>query len=135
MWCAALDNGQYLAVNNGVRRSTTDSDALRSIDVPNLKTPIVPVAFWYKWRRRMALSRAGLPEARQPPADHRRLDGAAGFMIAPLAVDVAAGEWQLIRATVIFAKHFHQLFRRRFPIAIELCQPFFARCHLIVLHR
>jgi hypothetical protein len=85
-------------------------------------------------RTRQALSCAGLPEARQPPANYRRLDGAAGFVIAPLAVDKAAAEWQLICAAMIFAKHFHQLLRRRLAAAIELRQPFFARCHLIDLH-
>ena len=31
----------------------------------------------------------------QTPADHRRLEGTAGFVIAPLAIDEAAGEWVL----------------------------------------
>jgi hypothetical protein len=35
---------------------------------------------------------------------------------------------------VILAKHLDQLVRRRFAAAIELRQPFFARCHLVFLH-
>src|ERR1044072_8289600 len=31
MWCAASDGGRHLAVNNGVRRQTSDSGAIRSI--------------------------------------------------------------------------------------------------------
>jgi hypothetical protein len=35
---------------------------------------------------------------------------------------------------MILAKHFHGLVRRRFAVAIELRQPPFARCHVILLH-
>ena len=65
----------------------------------------------------------------QPPADHGRFNRAAGFVIAPFAIDVAAGERQLIGAAVVFAKHLDRLIRRRFAVAIELSQPSFARCH------
>jgi hypothetical protein len=36
---------RHLAVNNSVRPSITDSDALRSIGVPNFKADGYPVAF------------------------------------------------------------------------------------------
>jgi hypothetical protein len=68
----------------------------------------------------------------QPPADHRRFNRAAGFVIAPFAIDVAAGERQLIRAAVVFAKHLDRLIRRRFAVAIKLSQTSFARCHFLV---
>jgi hypothetical protein len=35
---------------------------------------------------------------------------------------------------VILAKNFHWLVGRRIPIPVELCQPFFTRCHTINLH-
>ena len=59
---------------------------------------------------------------------------AAGPVVAPLSLDPAAGERQLIRSAVILAKHLYRPVRRRFPVAIELCQPLFARCHVFNLH-
>ena len=89
MWCADSGCHQHLAVNNGVRNQTADSDVLRSVGVPNLKTATVPVAFWDKSRRAKPCSKtacskspsnhAGLPHSRQPPADHGRLDGDPRF--------------------------------------------------------
>src|ERR1700722_17002480 len=68
----------------------------------------------------------------QAPADHGRLHGVAGDVVAPCAVDKAAGERQLIGAAVVLAKHLNRLIRRRFTIAIELSQTSFARCHVLV---
>lgn len=68
----------------------------------------------------------------QAPADYRRFNGTAGFVIAPFAIDKAAGERQLIRSAVVFAKHLDWLIRRRFAIAIELSQTSFARRHFLV---
>src|SRR5690349_1230501 len=48
MWCAAPEWHRDLAVNKSVRRSITDSDALRSTGVPDLKAGTAPVAFWDK---------------------------------------------------------------------------------------
>jgi hypothetical protein len=50
-------------------------------------------------------------------------------MIAPCAIDEAAGEWQLISAAMILAQHLNRLIRRRFSLAVEFSQPFFARRH------
>ena len=47
MWCAALDCARYLAVNNGVRRQISDSGAIRSVAVPNVKIARGSVAFWH----------------------------------------------------------------------------------------
>jgi hypothetical protein len=66
----------------------------------------------------------------QPPADHRRLDGAAGLVIAPGAIDKTTGERQSIGAAVVFAEHLDRLIRWRFTCAIEFSQTPFARCHL-----
>jgi hypothetical protein len=103
---------------------TIDSDAIRSGRVPKLKTPPVGVAFWH--RSKGSRSESG---ALQPPADHRRLDGAAGLVIAPGTVDKTAGERQLIGAAVIFAQHLDRLIRWRFSHAIEFGQTPFTRCH------
>jgi hypothetical protein len=72
--------------------------------------------------------------ARQPPADHRGLDHAAGSVIAPLTVNPAAGEGQLLGSAVILAKHLYRQVWRRIPVAVELRQPLFTRCHTINLH-
>jgi hypothetical protein len=53
-------------------------------------------------------------------------------VIAPFAIDETAGEWQLIRAAMVLAKHLNRLVRRRFAVAIELSQTSFARCHFLV---
>src|SRR5438105_14834241 len=80
---------------------------------------------------RRAFSRhAVLFDAPQPPADHGRLDGIAGLVIAPLAIDKAAGERQLIRSAVVLAEHLDRLFGRRCAKPVELRQPLFPRCHL-----
>src|SRR5665647_1649428 len=110
MWCAVSDGGRHLAVNRGVRRSTADSGALRSGRVPNLKIRTVSVAFWYSARAPGASIQSG---ALQAPADHGGLDGAAGLVIAPFAIDEAAGERQLIGAAVVLAQHLNRLIRRR----------------------
>jgi hypothetical protein len=47
MWCAASDCGRHLAVNNGVRRQISDSGAIRSVAVPNVKIARGSVAFWH----------------------------------------------------------------------------------------
>jgi hypothetical protein len=75
-------------------------------------------------------SHAGLLYARQPPADHSRLDRNTGFVIAPLTINKSAGERQLIRSAVVLAEHFDRKFRRRRAKAVELRQPLFPRCHL-----
>ena len=138
MWCAGLDSRRHLAVNNGVRRSTSDSDAVRSVRVPNLKQSA---------RGRHIMAQRAVSDQREPdrlraaPFALRRgsrqpitvaSTAPPDFVIAPLAVDETARERQLIRSAVILAKHFHQLFGRRFAAAIELRHPLFARCHLIV---
>src|ERR1700733_10315400 len=64
-----------------------------------------------------------------PPGDYGRLQRAAGLMIAPGAVTEAAGKRQLIGAALVLAQHLHRQVRRRLSFAIELGQPFFARCH------
>ena len=139
MWCAASDCGRHLAVNNGVRRPISDSGAIRSIAVPNVKIARGSVAFWHNARACPAAPSSAAPSshragARQPPAHHGGLDHAAGPVIAPLTVDPAAGEGQLIGTAVILAKNFHWLVWRRIPISVELRQPFFTRCHTINLH-
>ena len=86
---------RHLAVNNGVRRQTADSDALRSVGVPNLKTRDSSVAFWHKSRRAKPVQ-----QRVQSPSNHAGCltrgsrqpitvasTATAGFMIAPLAVD------------------------------------------------
>ena len=76
--------------------------------------------------------RLGSSAAVQAPADHRRFNSAAGFVIAPFAIDKAAGERQLIGAAVVLAKHLNRLIRRRFTIAIELSQTSLTRRHFLV---
>src|ERR1700687_2753027 len=98
MWCAVWDRGRHLAVNTRAQRPTTDSGALRSGRAPNLKGRSACVAFWYKARGRSQALESG---AAQAPADHRRLDRAAGLMIAPFAIDPTARERQLIGAAVV----------------------------------
>src|SRR5438477_10665584 len=134
MWCAASNCKRHLAVNNGVRRQISDSGAIRSIAVPNVKIPRGSVAFWHNAIVQAALAassyRAGTWQA---PADHRGLDHAAGSVIAPLTIDPAAGEGQLIGSAVILAKNFHGLVGRRISVPVELRQPLFTRCHTINL--
>src|SRR5579859_1798514 len=65
----------------------------------------------------------------QAPADHRCLDGSTRLMIAPSAIDEAAGEWQLIRAAMVFAQHLDRLIGRWFSLPIEFGQPSFTRRH------
>ena len=72
-------------------------------------------------------------KAGEAPAHHGCLDRASGLVIAPLALDEAAGERQLVGAAVILAKHLHRLIRGRFAIAVEFSQTSFARCHVVVL--
>src|SRR6187399_3287511 len=50
MWCAASDCGRHLAVNNGVRCQISDSGAIRSVAVPNVKITRGSVAFWHNAR-------------------------------------------------------------------------------------
>jgi len=85
-------------VNTGVRASTADSGAVRSVRVLNLKIRSSSVAFWHSAAR--APFESG---AVQAPAHHRRLDDAAGLVIAPFAVDPTAGERKLISAAVVLA--------------------------------
>src|SRR5258705_2987192 len=98
MWCAAPDGGRHLAGNTGVQASTADSDALRSVRVPNLKVWPTSVAFWY------SAGNAALESgAVRAPAHHRRFDDAAGLMIAPFAIDKAARKRELIGSAVVLA--------------------------------
>src|SRR4051812_43062055 len=107
MWCADSHSRRYLAVNRGVKGSIADSGAIRSIRVPNVKIigkcPGFPLHFGtrrplrahsaknrYRFchRRTCETTAPARPlEAGQAPADHRRLDDAAGFVVAPFAVD------------------------------------------------
>src|SRR5256885_16362417 len=73
-------------------------------------------------------------DARQPPADHRGLDHAAGPVVAPLAIDPAAGEGQLIGSAVILAKNFHRPVPRRGPAARAPRAAVFIRLHTNKLH-
>jgi hypothetical protein len=96
------------------------------------------VAFWHN-ARHVRLHPGKCPsnltaDPRQPPTDNRRLEWAAGPVIAPLTFDPAAGERQLIGAAVILAEYLYRPIRRRFAVAVELCQPLFARCHIVNLH-
>src|SRR5260221_10091972 len=102
MWCAVRALGRYLAVNTGVRSFTADSGAVRSVRVPNPKIPIR-----HQWfPSHFGTARDGSSFGSLPaPADHGRLDGAAGFMVAPCPIDKAAGERQLIGAAVVLAQH------------------------------
>src|SRR6202035_2860871 len=83
-------------------------------------------AFVTFWHRTSGALKSG---AMQPPADHGCLNGSARLMIAPGAIDVAAGEWQLIRAAVVLAQHLNRLIRGRVSFPIEFSQPFFTRRH------
>src|SRR6202140_5943659 len=83
-------------------------------------------AFVRFWHRASDALKSG---AMQPPADHGCLNGSARLMIAPGAIDVAAGKWQLIRAAVVLAQHLDRLIRGRFSFTIEFSQPFFTRRH------
>ena len=70
-------------------------------------------------------------EARQPPSNHGCFQCAAGFVVAPLAVEIIAGERQLIGSALVFAQHLDRRARWRFARAIEFSQSSFACCHLI----
>ena len=90
-------------------------------------------------RRILAQDAAGLRRlhcagARQAPANYCGLDHAAGPVVAPMAVDPATGERQLIGPAVILAQNLHGQVLRRVPTPVELRQPFFTRCHTINLH-
>src|SRR3954451_7299395 len=125
MLCGAGRPFQYLGMLEAGQAQSADSGAFCSGRVPNLKMSVSSVALWHTSQRR------SLP--RQAPADHGRLDGAAGFAVAPFAVDPPACERQLIGAAVILAQHLHRLIRRWFAVAIEFSQTSFARCHATVL--
>src|SRR5258706_14682105 len=75
------------------------------------------------------ISKRTVAVAGQAPAHHGRLDGAAGFVVAPFATDEAAGGRKLIGAAVVLAKHLNRLIRRRFALSLEFGQTSFARCH------
>jgi len=70
-------------------------------------------------------------KARQPPADHGCFQRAAGFVVAPLAVEIIAGERQLIGSALVLAQHLDRRARWRFARAIEFSQSSIACCHLI----
>ena len=70
-------------------------------------------------------------KARHPPADHGCLQCAAGFVIPPPAVEITAGERQLVGSALVLAQHLDRQARWRFARAIEFSQPSFACCHLI----
>jgi hypothetical protein len=107
IWYGAHFRRRHLAVNIGVRRSAADSGAIRSARVPKLNESPGFVAFWYS-RARVFGPQSG---ALQAPADHGGLQLAAGFMIAPAAVNEAAGERQLVCAATVLAKYLDQQFR------------------------
>jgi|SRR5712664_1879099 len=109
----------------GVRSSTTDSGAVRSVGVLILKSAD---GFRCIMAQRPGSKRAaGGPG--QAPADHGRLNGAAGLVIAPFAIDPAAGERKLISTAVVLAKHLNRFIRRWLAVAVEFGQTSFARCH------
>src|SRR3954470_15262450 len=87
----------------------SDSGAFRSARVPKLNMRSISVAF----RDICGRSGGGPSTPRQSPADPPGLNRAAGFAVAPLAVDPAAGERQLVGAAVILAQHLDRLVRRR----------------------
>src|SRR5262249_33925118 len=123
MWCALRRRRRYLAVNMRVRIKTTDSGAVRSHRVPNLKKCA---------KRRRILKQEILFRAlqrRKPPADHGRFQRTAGFVIAPSAVRKTAGEWQLVGSALILAQDLDRHPRWRASRAIEFSQSSFARCH------
>jgi len=47
IWWPADAAERHLAVNRPVRIRIADSDAVRSVGVPNVKDPLSPVAFWH----------------------------------------------------------------------------------------
>jgi hypothetical protein len=53
------------------------------------------------------------------PADHGGLNRAAGFVVAPIAIDEAARKRQLIGSAMVFAEHLDRLIRWRVSLAIE----------------
>jgi hypothetical protein len=71
-------------------------------------------------------------EARHTPADNHRFEHAAGFVIAPLTVDVVAREWQLICPALVFTQNLDREAGRRHAGAIEFSQSSFARCHFLL---
>ena len=78
--------------------------------VPNLKMKLetgrfryLQVGFRYIMAQRACPRTLVLSGTPQAPADHRRLDWPAGFIVAPFAVDPTARERQLIGAAVILA--------------------------------
>ena len=74
--------------------------------------------------------RACLLLAAQAPANHGCFECAAGLVIAPFTVDKTTGKGQLIGAALVLAQNLHRLVWRRSSFAVELSQPFLARCHL-----
>jgi hypothetical protein len=125
MLCGAGRPFQYLDMLDAGQAQSADSDAFCSGRVPNLKMSANSVALWHSSQR------PSLP--RQAPADHGRLDRAAGFAVAPFAIDPSARERQLISAAVILAQYLHRLIRWRLAVAVEFSQTSFARCHDVVL--
>ena len=77
------------------------------------------------------LSLGTVCEARQPPSDHGCFQSAAGFVVAPLTVEIIAGERQLVGSALVLAQHLDRRARWRFACAIEFCQSSLACCHLI----
>ena len=67
--------------------------------------------------------------ASSPPGDDGRLQRGAGFMVAPDAFTEVTGKRQFIGAALVLAQYLDRQARRRLSFAIELGQPFFARCH------
>jgi|HubBroStandDraft_6_1064221.scaffolds.fasta_scaffold390052_2 hypothetical protein len=137
MWCAGSHRSRHLAVNRRVRSQSADSGVVRSHRVPNLKVPKIFVAFWDKrgpcpvaMLDRKSPPLSTLLSSRQTPPDHGRFQRAAGFVIAPLAIDKITGKRKLIGSAVIFAQHLNRQARRRFPSAIEFSQSSVACCHV-----
>lgn len=76
--CRLRGLGRHIAVNRGVRRSISDSGAIRSTGVPNVKMARDLVAFWHNARRvRLCLRhfqivRVAAASPRQSPLPCRR---------------------------------------------------------------
>src|SRR3954451_20149437 len=68
--------------------------------------------------------------SRQAPAHDGCLNRAAGFAVAPFAVDPVAAERQLIGAALILAQHLDKLIWWRLAVAVEFSQTSITSCHL-----
>jgi hypothetical protein len=115
-------------VNIGVHADSADSGAIRSARVPTVNSNASSRRILIHIPSVMRRISASPPS----PCDHIGLERIAGFVIVPCAVDKAAGERQFIGAALVLAQHLNGQIRRRLALAIELRQPFFARCHFPV---